>query len=409
MESGSIAAWNIAEGASFIAGDVFCSVETDKAVVDFEAQDDGVLAKILVPAASGVEIACGAPIMITVDDVAHVTAFANYTVEASATPIPPPSPAAAAPEPVPVAIAVASPPPPIAAAPATTGSRVVASPLAITLAKEQGHDLSQIVGTGPHGRIIAADVQEFVPSAATTAAVSPVVSSTPSSPPIMGTGFTDYPVSDAARAVAAQLVQSKRNVPHYYLTVDITLDAVLALRSQLNEGAEVEIGVYEFCILAAAKSMSVVPTVNASWLDSVVRVYEDVHLNIVMGAGDDLRTPVISFAQRQGLQALSQSLAGLDAAENEIGTFTMVNVGMYGVKSVTPIIREPQACALGLGAITTRIVPKESPADENDIYQESQVMTATLSCDHRVVDGAVGAQWLAAFKSYLEKPTTLLL
>jgi pyruvate dehydrogenase E2 component (dihydrolipoamide acetyltransferase) len=406
MESGSIAAWNIAEGASFIAGDVFCSVETDKAVVDFEAQDDGVLAKILVPAASGVEIACGAPIMITVDDVAHVAAFANYTVEASAAPVPP---VAAAPEPVPVATAVASPPPPIVVAPApTTGSRVVASPLAITLAKEQGHDLSQIVGTGPHGRIIAADVKEYVPSAATTAATtSPVVSSTPSSPPIMGAGFTDYPVSDAARAVAAQLVQSKRNVPHYYLTVDITLDAVLALRSQLN--AEVEIGVYEFCILAAIKSMSVVPTVNASWLDSVVRVYEDVHLNIVMGAGDDLRTPVISFAQRQGLQSLAQSLAGLDAAENQVGTFTMVNVGMYGVKSVTPIIREPQACALGLGAITTRIVPKESPTDEDDIYQESQVMTATLSCDHRVVDGAVGAQWLAAFKSYLEKPTTLLL
>jgi len=430
METGSIANWNLAEGQSFAAGDIFCSVETDKATVDFEAQDEGVLAKILVPAGSG-DVKVGDPVMIIVDDESSVAAFDNYRVEAPTALeySSPPPPAAAPPPPEP------STPPPttIVAAPTPSparpsGGRVVASPLAHMLAKEKGFDISQILGTGPGGRIIAADVKEYVPSAM-TALPSAGTAETPAptqaamgAPPIPGSGYTDYPLSEEARQVAERLVQSKRNVPHYYLTVDVSCDELLAVRDKLNKslGKDVKpLGVYELLIKAAAISMKTVPAVNGSWLDSVVRVYDSVDMNVVVGSGDSLFTPIISDCASKGLKNISEDLNNaVSALEPEgedsptflggVGTFTIMNLGMYGIKSCAPIIREPQSCALAIGSLENRIVPNDDPDSEN-IYNESVVFTATLSCDHRVVDGAVGAQWLAAFKSHVENPTTLLL
>jgi pyruvate dehydrogenase E2 component (dihydrolipoamide acetyltransferase) len=439
METGSIAVWNLKEGESFSAGDSFCEIETDKATMDFEAQDDGFIAKILAQAGPA-DLAVGAPVMITVEDEGDIAAFADYKLEAAAEA--PAAPAAPAPEaaapPAPVAAApVAAAPTPVAAAPAPpapipAGGRVVASPLAHMLAKQMGFDILTIAGTGPNGRILAADVKEFVPLAATAAATTTAAAAdTPApaqavmvaAPPIAGAGYTDYPLSESAKEVAARLMQAKRNVPHYYLTVDVSMDELLKTRAGLNKtlGEDEHLGTYELILKAAAKSMKVVPSANASWMDSVVRVYDSVDINVVIGSGDSLYTPVLRDCASKGLKSISKELgdavAALEPVEEGaeapavlggLGTFTVMNLGMYGIKSCAPIIREPQACALAVGAMENRIVPNDDP-DSEEIYKESVVMTATLSCDHRVVDGAVGAQWLAAFKSHVENPSTLLL
>jgi pyruvate dehydrogenase E2 component (dihydrolipoamide acetyltransferase) len=439
METGSISAWNLKEGDSFSAGDSYCSIETDKATMDFEAQDDGFIAKILAQAGSD-DLKVGSPVMITVEDEGDVAAFADYKLaavadaaEAPAAPAPaaaaPPAPVAAAPVAAPTPAAAAPTPP----APTPAGGRVVASPLAHMLAKEMGFEITTIPGSGPGGRVIAADVREFVPLAATaTTTTAATAAGTPApaqavmmaAPPVAGAGYTDYPLSESAKEVAARLMQAKRNVPHYYLTVDVSMDELLKTRAGLNKtlGEDESLGVYELILKAAAKSMKVVPSANASWMDSVVRVYDSVDINVVIGSGDSLYIPVLRDCASKGLKSISKELGAAVAALEPVpegvseapavlgglGTFTVMNLGMYGIKSCAPIIREPQACALAVGAMENRIVPNDDP-DSEEIYKESVVMTATLSCDHRVVDGAVGAQWLAAFKSHVENPSTLLL
>lgn len=435
MESGSIAAWNLSEGDAFAAGDVLCSVETDKATVDFEAQDEGIVAKILLPAGPD-EINCGTPIVVTVEDEGDVAAFKDFVpesgddaaaVEAPVAEVSPP----AAPAPVAAAPAVAAP-----AAP--TGDRVLASPRAHTLAKEMGFgsvSALRIVGTGPGGRIIAQDVLEYVPTAeaevpvaaaveapAAAAVAAPVAAT---AEPVRGAGFTDYSLPAGAAEMAARLAASKKNVPHYYLTVDLALDGLINLRSELNSTLKLDEGeggitVNDLILKAAAAAMKAVPSANASWMDSFVRVYDSVDINVVVGNGASLYSPVIRDVSRRGLKAISDDFAAAAAVADgegspedvegfgDVGTFTVVNLGMFGVKSCAPIIREPQACSLALGTIENRIVPNDDE-DSEEIYKQSVMMTATMSLDHRVVDGAVGAQWLATFKKHVENPLTLLL
>jgi pyruvate dehydrogenase E2 component (dihydrolipoamide acetyltransferase) len=431
MESGSIANWILIEGAEFNAGDIFCSIETDKATVDFEAQDEGVLAKILVPAGSD-DIKVGDPIMVIVDSADDVAAFADFKLATAAaaavsTPLATKNPSSTPPVATAAAVSSLNHSTPTASAAKPFGGRIVASPLAHQLAREMGYNIGQITGSGPAGRVIADDVKEFIPSAAIsiaaeTSAPAQAVLQSPIEPPVTGAGYTDYPLSDHARNVAARLAQSKRNVPHYYLTVDISVDELLKTRARLNKslGDDSKLGVYELLIKAAATAMKSVPSANASWMESVVRVYDSVDINIVVGSGDSLYTPVIADAAGKGLRAISLELnaaaAALHPAQEgdassllgSVGTFTVMNLGMYGIKSCAPIIREPQACALAIGALENRIVPNDDLESE-EIYKESVVLTATLSCDHRVVDGAVGAQWLSAFKSHVENPDTLLL
>lgn len=433
MESGSISSWTLKAGDSFAAGDVFCSVETDKATVDFEAQDDGVVAKILAEAGPA-ELKVGTPIMVTVEDEGDVAAFADFQIDATA-PAPAPPPASSPPavetpmEAAPAAAPTAVPPP--TSSSTTSGNRVVASPLAHMLAKELGYNIASIPGTGPGGRIIAADVKEFVPGVAAAAAAAAdtaadvaapaqaVMAGAAAASPIPGAGYTDYPLTEQAKEVAARLAQAKRNVPHYYLTVDISCDELLKTRASINAALgkdETVLGVFEFLLKAAAMSMKVVPSANASWMGDVVRVYDSIDINVAVGSGDELYTPVLQDCSSKGLRAIGKELNdAVSALEDEgativggLGTFTVLNLGMYGIKSCAPIIREPQSCALAIGALENRIVPNDDPESE-EIYKESVVFTATLSCDHRVVDGAVGAQWLAAFKSHVENPSTLLL
>jgi len=441
MESGSIGSWNLEEGDEFGPGDVLCSIETDKATVDFEAQDDGVIAKILVEAGPD-EVQLGAPIVITVEEKDDASAFKDYVLESKALEIASISPGADTPTPPPptaAPIAAISTPPPALHATSSSigGNHVVASPLARMLSSQMGYDISQIQATGPGGRILAADVKEFVSTAtatetrAATEAVSAPALQVINSEPIPGFGYTDYPIDAIAKETAALLAQSKRNVPHYYLTIDITMDNLLELRSTLNgingKPDEEKLGVYELIIKAAGSAMKAVPMANASWMDSVVRVYDSVDINLVMGSGDNLIQPIICDVGSKGLKSISADLntalsylqeqeEGTREGKNSdvvlpttgMGTFTVINLGMYNIKSCAPIITEPQSCALAIGTLENRIVPNEDD-DSDEIYKESVVMTATLSCDHRVIDGAVGAQWLNALKSHIENPTTLLL
>lgn len=434
MESGAIASWTLGEGDSFGAGDVLCEIETDKATVSFEAQDDGVIAKILADAGPN-EIDCGVPILVTVEDEGDVDAFKDYVAEASAMPseslAAPASAAAASPEPIAAAPPAApSPPPTPAPAPvpqpssAPTGGKVIASPLAWTVAKEKGLDLASIaiVGTGPAGRIIADDVREYIPMAETSAAsVAASPASAAVAAPIDHDNYTDFPLNESSIATANLLAHSKQTIPHYYLTVDITLDSLLSLRAKLNEamGEDAQISLNDLLIKASACAMKSCPAANASWMGDSVRMYKSVDVNVVMGNGDNLYTPLIQGVDTRGVKSISDELSsnlesieeGTVAGENfnAVGTVTFMNMGMYGIKSCAPIIRAPQAVALALGAAENRVVPKENPEGEDDLYDTNVMLTATLSCDHRVVDGAVGAQFLSAFKAAVEKPETLLL
>jgi len=450
MESGTIAAWNLEEGSTFAAGDVLCSIETDKATVDFEAQDEGVVAKIIAEAGSA-EIDCGTPIMVIVEEEDDVAAFNDFVVESLGGDLAPTEQSAAVestPSPVEAAPTPATQPPaqPVAAAAAAiSGERIFASPRAHTLAKENGYgDISalRIVGTGPGGRIIAQDVLDYDPASALAPVTNEAMADAPTevaaSPtaaailpePVVGPGYTDYSLPASALELAMRLHTSKQKVPHYYLTIDLTVDALLDLRTSLNGSMKLDEGegitVNDLLLKAAAAAMKTVPAANASWMDSFVRVYDSVDINFVVGNGSTLYAPVIRDVGRKGLKCVSDDVAlATSVVENnddgeavvdptsipgfgDVGTFTMVNLGMFGVKSCAPIIREPQACALALGVIENRIVPNDDAKSE-EIYKESVMMTATLSCDHRVVDGAVGAQWLSAFKNLVENPVTLLL
>lgn len=443
MESGQISRWNKGAGDKFSPGDVFCEIQTDKATVDFEAQDEGIVAKILAEAGPS-EVKCGDPIMVVVQEEEDVAAFENYMAGAI------PSAAASTPSVVEPPVAVSSTIPfpdgqstttaTSASSPAVSG-KTVASPLAFKLAKELGKDISAIMGTGPGGRILADDVREYIPPVIAAApppppsviATSEMTSSAPPSAtvvpptaaasPIIGVGFTDYPLASSAVEAAARLTQSKRNIPHYYLTIDLKLEPLLQLRQSLNESLSKQskdeanrspISLNDLLIKAAACAMKTVPEANASWMDTFVRVYDNVDINVVVGGG---YTPLIRNVNQKGLaqigaefttladKAAEETLTGEECA---VGTFTIVNLGSFGIKSAAPIILEPQACMLALGVAENRIIPKEKPTD-GEIYQQTVMMTVTLSCDHRVVDGAVGAQWLSAYKSHVENPNTLLL
>lgn len=451
MEAGTIASWTLAEGETFLAGDVLCEIETDKATMSFEAQDEGIIAKILADAGTN-EIQCGEPICITVEEEGDVDAFKDYVVETGvAGSLEEVSAAAVVEAAVPVSVVpppVAVVPPPARDIPVAAGGgggvdsgRTVASPLAWQLAKGKGLNLADIaiIGSGPDGRIIADDVREFIPQPAAAsiaepsiAATAPPPSSSPTPPPVHHDNYTDYPLSPTSIQSANLLTHSKQTVPHYYLTVDVTLDNLLALRTKLNAHTPSDstgITLDDLLLKATACAMKSCPDANASWQGESVRQYHSVDINYVVGNGQTMYAPLIAGVDKRGLGSISEEIADclakvtpVDGADdvlndavlgNEVGTVTVMNLGMYGVKSCAPIIREPQAVALALGAAENRMVPKEmNVMDEEeggDNYDVKVMLTATLSCDHRVVDGAVGAQWLSSFKAAVENPEILLL
>ncbi|XP_071547903.1 dihydrolipoyllysine-residue acetyltransferase component of pyruvate dehydrogenase complex isoform X2 [Panulirus ornatus] len=395
MEMGTIISWEKKEGDVLNEGDLLAEIETDKATMGMETPEEGYLAKIIVPAGEK-DIPLGKLLCIIVSDEKDVEAFKNYqpteedTVEAA--PAPAPAPATPPPPPPPpVAAAPPTPPPPPApaAAPAAApapSSFVYASPYAKKLSSEQNINLS-----------VAA------PAAAA---------------PIPGATYTDVPISNIRNVIAKRLCLSKQSIPHYYLSIDICMDQVAQLRQEFNKLLEkegIKISFNDFIIKASALACKKVPEANSSWLDTVIRHYNNVDVSVAVSTDRGLITPIVFRAEQKGLATIAMDVKGLAAKAREGklqphefqgGTFSVSNLGMFGVKNFSAIINPPQSCILAVGATEKRLVVDE---ESEQGFRSAHVMSVTLSCDHRTVDGAVGAQWLAAFKKYLEKPSTMLL
>jgi pyruvate dehydrogenase E2 component (dihydrolipoamide acetyltransferase) len=418
MTEGTLARWLKKQGETVKAGDVIAEIETDKATMEVEAVDEGVLGKILV--ADGTEgVKVNAPIAILVQE--------GEAVPDSADPTPAPAPearvaAASAPDAEP-ANAIAAP----AANGYDKGKRIFASPLAKRVAKEMGVELKGIAGTGPNGRIVRADVEaaKATPAAApvpAAAAPAPAAKPAPAAAPTKAAAITAphqlVPHTTMRRVIAKRLTESKQSVPHFYLTMEIELDALLKLRGELNarstkDGAGAfKLSVNDMIIKAAAIALRRVPKVNASFTDDGVAFYDDVDVSVAVAIADGLITPIIRNADQKGLATISNEMKdlGLRARAGKLkpeefqgGGFSVSNLGMFGVKDFQAIINPPQAAILAVGAGEQRPVVKDGQ------LAIATVMSATLSVDHRVVDGALGAEWLQAFKAIIQEPLNLML
>ncbi|MDX8407920.1 MAG: pyruvate dehydrogenase complex dihydrolipoamide acetyltransferase [Mariprofundaceae bacterium] len=421
MTEGKIARWLKKEGDTLESGEVLAEIETDKATMEMEVVDEGILHKIIAP--EGAVVTVGSPIGVIAEDGEDVPA--DYMPEAgeapAATPEPAPEPAPAAPAPAaPVAAA------PVAAAPVqpplahADSKRIKASPLARRLAKQKGINLAAITGTGPNGRITKSDVEKAVKrginlGGAGAAMTPPPVRPLPQGPlPYHEDEFERVENTMMRKAIARRLVESKQQVPHFYLTIDVAMDRLMDLRAQLNEAADgaFKLSVNDFIIKAVSKALVDVPTANASWTDSHTLQHKHTHISVAVAIDGGLITPVIRFAEQKGVVDISaevKELAGraregaLQPEEYTGGTFSISNLGMYGIKQFAAIVNPPEGAILAVGGTEERAVV------ENGEVKVKKMMSLTLSCDHRVVDGAVGAEFLAALKKHLETPASVLI
>ena len=288
--------------------------------------------------------------------------------------------------------------------PSRESERIIASPLAKSIAKEKAIDLSALKGSGPNSRIIKNDVL----SASSKNDVSSAKNHPPSasSNSAAASTYQDIPLSNMRKIIAQRLSESKQSIPHYYLTMEVNVDQLLAIREKLNSQAQgkYKLSVNDFVIKASAMALKRIPAVNSSWFGDFIRQYSNVDINVAVSTGNGLITPIIFDADKSGLLSISSAMRELaeKAKENKLlphqyqgGTFTISNLGMYGIKQFTAIINPPQSCILAVGAAEKR--------------GNSTLMTVTLSCDHRIVDGALGAQWLSEFKKFIEDPVAMLL
>ncbi|XP_045584913.1 dihydrolipoyllysine-residue acetyltransferase component of pyruvate dehydrogenase complex, mitochondrial isoform X1 [Procambarus clarkii] len=427
MEMGTIISWEKKEGDVLNEGDLLAEIETDKATMGMETPEEGYLAKIVVPGGEK-DVPLGKLLCIIVSDEKDVAAFKDYqpteeesSAAAAAAPRPPPPPAAAPPPPPPVLpptqAAAPAPPAPTAAA-AAPGSFVFASPYAKKLSNEQNIDLSAIaqvsgIGHSATDWLRGSDVQKF----ASQVAAGPQVSA-PGPTPVPGATYTDLPISNIRNVIAKRLCLSKQSIPHYYLSIDVCMDEVSQLRQEFNEllaKEGIKISFNDFIIKASALACKKIPEANSSWLDTVIRHYNSVDVSVAVSTDRGLITPIVFKAEQKGLAAIATDVKALAAKAREGklqphefqgGTFSVSNLGMFGVKNFSAIINPPQSCILAVGATEKRLVVDEACEQG---FRAAQIMSVTLSCDHRTVDGAVGAQWLAAFKKYLEKPSTMIL
>jgi pyruvate dehydrogenase E2 component (dihydrolipoamide acetyltransferase) len=408
MTEGNLARWLKAEGDAVSPGDVIAEIETDKATMEVESVDEGVLAKILI-AEGAEEVPVNTPIAILLEDGEDAAALDGYDVDGTA-PAPvakeeaaaPATPEAAAPAPVATPIAAPAPA-------AAFGDRVVASPLARRLAVQQGIDLGQVTGSGPNGRIVKVDIENFS-GAPAVSGVSAVTVSVEGDAP-----YEVLPLSNMRKVIAERMTESKQQVPHFYLTVECEIDRLLEARKNLNARAkdgEFKISVNDMIIKAAAAALIEVPRANAGWSDEGVRLYKRVDISVAVAIDDGLITPIVRGAEGKGLKAISFEMADLAARarnnrltpeEFQGGTFTISNLGMYGLKQFDAVINQPQGAILAVGA------GEQRPVVHDGELAVATVMSLTLSVDHRALDGAIGAQYLAALKSLIEEPLGLLL
>ena len=423
MTEGTLSRWLKKEGENVRAGDVIAEIETDKATMEVEAVDEGVLGKILV--ADGTEgVKVNEPIAILVDQGEAVPA--TPTLAAATAPKAAPAPEVA--KPAPVAEQQAEPvkaPEPAAQSGNghdAGGDRVFASPLARRMAKQAGIDLAAMKGSGPNGRIVKADIEAAQQKGPTAAPVA--TAAQPSAAPVAksATSITAphqlVPHSSIRKVIARRLTEAKSTIPHFYVSMDVEIDAMNKLLAELNAKAPKEgdgaylITINDMVIKASAATLRRVPTVNAAWTDDGMALFDDVDISIAVAIPDGLITPIVRKADQKGLATISREmkdLAGraragkLKPEEFQGGGFSISNMGMFGVSEFAAIINPPQAAILAVAAGQKR------PVVKNDSLAIATVMTVTLSVDHRVVDGALGARWLREFKRIVEDPLSLLL
>jgi pyruvate dehydrogenase E2 component (dihydrolipoamide acetyltransferase) len=413
MTEGSLAKWLKREGDKIQSGDIIAEIETDKATMELEAQDGGTLGKILVPEGT-LAVAINTPIavMLAADETMSNAAPVSAAVVTAATSAPavatPTAPTAATSAPA-VATPAAEAKPAVgsAAVLASGDGRIFASPLARRLANEARLDLSGVVGTGPHGRIIAANIERAKASGAMSD------SSTGPAP----VDYREIPLSNFRKTIAKRLTEAKQTVPHFYLAIDCTIDKLLALRAQVNEGMATQridgkVSINDFVVKAASMALRRVPAVNASFTESAIHEYTDVDVSVAVTTPNGLIAPIVRKADSKTVLQISAEMKVLAArardgklspGEFQGGSFSISNLGMYGVKQFAAIINPPQGCILAVGAAEQRAVIV------NGQFAVATQMTCTLSVDHRVVDGALGAEFLQTFKALIDEPILTLL
>ena len=408
MTEGTLSKWLVKEGDEVASGDIIAEIETDKATMELEAVDEGKIGQIIVPEGTeGVEV--NKPIGVLLEEGEDEGDIGDVSAPVPVVPAPKAEPASAPVEkalPVPAATAPRGAP----AAP-LSGDRIFASPLAKRIAANARIDLAAIKGSGPNGRVVKADVENAFSGGVTRPAAAPVSSA---DVPDFGQAHTEVANTNVRKVIARRLLEAKQTVPHFYMTVDCVIDNLLSLRKDLNgqDGADYKLSVNDFVIKACAVAMRKVPMVNASWTDDAIRMYENVDVSIAVATEGGLITPIIRNADQKGLLAISTEMKDLagSARDNKLkpeqfqgGGFSISNLGMYGIKEFSAIINPPQSAILAVGA------GEQRPIVRNGALAVGTVMSCTLSCDHRVVDGAVGAEFLQALKPLIEDPLSLLL
>ncbi|MCK5326411.1 MAG: pyruvate dehydrogenase complex dihydrolipoamide acetyltransferase [Woeseiaceae bacterium] len=399
FESGLIEQWHKKVGDKIDVGDVIADVSTDKAVVELEAEDEGTLGRILVPAGTD-DVAVGTPIAILLLDGETATAlegFASGKENSEA-------PASGEAQPEMVRYEQSQP----AEAGPADQDRVLASPVAVRIANQLGISLDTIEGSGPGGRVVLGDVEAAAGDKDLAPPPQPASAKRAVELPPPGT-YTEESIDKVRRVIAQRLGQAKRDIPHFYLTIDCELDSLLNARQRLNESsAEAEkLSINDFIIQACAIALRDVPGANAGWTDSAILKFNEINIAVAVATERGLITPVIREADRKDLRTISSEIKALAERaqqgklkpdEYKGGGFTVSNLGMYGIREFAAIINPPQSCILAVGAAERRAVVKD------DELVVATMMTCTLSVDHRAVDGALGAEFLKALKSIIEEP-----
>jgi len=410
MTEGKLAKWLKKVGDKVAPGDVIAEIETDKATMEVEAVDEGVLEQILVEAGTE-HVAVNTPIASLRGDGEAAGAKAAPAPAPVATP-----PASAAPAPK-AAAQVVAPAPAVA-----SGDRVFASPLARRMAGQAGLDLNAIKGSGPSGRIVKHDVEAAIAgggakaAAPKTAAAQKTAALAQPAQALATAGYPPFefvPASTMRKTIARRLTEAKQSIPHFYLSTDCDIDKLLALRKELNASDEkLKISVNDLIIKASAVALMKVPAANAAWTDDGIRLYKAADISVAVATDGGLITPIIRGAEGKGLAKIAAEMKDLAARartgklkleEFQGGTFSISNLGMYGIRAFSAVINPPQGVILAVGA------GEQRPIVKNGALAIATMMTLTLSSDHRVVDGAVGAEFLKALKALIEEPMTMLL
>lgn len=410
MTEGVVADWTVKVGDEVSSGEVLAEIETDKATMEFESFYDGVLLHI------GVEKGAAAPINSILaiigdkgEDVKKILAEAEAEAAAKSAAVEvkeAPAPAKEVAKPAAVAAPVSTPAPapaPVAAVVADTNGRVFASPLAKKMANDKGIDLSTVGGTGENGRIVKRDIDHY----------TPYVGASNGKRAFVGTeSFTDEPISQMRKTIAKRLAESKFTAPHFYLTIALDMDNAISARKQINSLEGVKISFNDMVIKAVALSLREHPNVNSAWLGDVIRRNDHVHIGVAVAVDDGLLVPVVRFADGKDMQQIGSEVRELakkaktkklQPQEWEGNTFTISNLGMFGIEEFTAIVNPPDSCILAVGGIN------QVPVVKDGEIVAGNVMKVTLSCDHRVVDGVTGSMFLNTFKDFMENPVSMLM